>query len=88
MRGRGKVIRLRELNRFIFSPDYKPQCGPRGEHELQFTAQNGQCHLSYSWPITTAARIGSCISVATSLTDLAADADDFTSIVEDLAVDS
>lgn len=46
MRGRGKVIRLRELNRFIFSPDYKPQCGPRGEHELHFTAQNGQCHPS------------------------------------------
>lgn len=38
--------------------------------------------------MTTASRIGSSISVQIPLTNLAADADDFTNIIEDLAVDA
>lgn len=40
-----KVIHLRELNRFIFSPVYRPQYGPHGEHELHFTLEDGQFPL-------------------------------------------
>jgi len=35
------VIHLRDLNRYVFAPDYTPQYGPGGEHELSFTTEDG-----------------------------------------------
>ncbi|KAI9704431.1 MAG: hypothetical protein M1836_007294 [Candelina mexicana] len=37
-----KVIQLRDLHPYVFSPDYTPQRGPRGEHELRFTTAQGK----------------------------------------------
>ncbi|KAI9815286.1 MAG: hypothetical protein M1827_002766 [Pycnora praestabilis] len=38
---RPTIIHLRDLHPYVFSPDYTPQRGPRGEHELKFrTAQD------------------------------------------------
>ncbi len=37
-----KVIQLRDLHPYVFSPDYTPQRGPRGEHELRFTTTQGK----------------------------------------------
>ena len=44
-----KVIHLADLQRYIFTDDYKPQVAATGEHELSFLSSRGvsaasSCH--------------------------------------------
>lgn len=39
-----KTVYLTELQRFIFTDEYTPQLGPKGEHELRFTGSEGEIH--------------------------------------------